>query len=128
MAMHDAGKIIPGVVLFLVLVTFPIWYTAARGQSGYRPELEYPKGEEKCVESTEYMRSWHMDLLNEWRDAVVRHGERTYTAADLKTYNMSLQNTCMKCHTNKAAFCDRCHGYVGVSPGCWDCHVEPRGE
>ena len=115
MAMHDAGKIIPGLIIFLLLVTFPIWYTAARGQSGHRPELEYPAGEEKCVESKEYMRAWHMDLLNEWRDSVVRHGERTYTAGDHQTYDMSLQGTCMKCHTNKASFCDRCHGYVG---GC----------
>jgi len=34
----------------------------------------------------------------------------------------------MKCHTDKAKFCDRCHNYVGVTPNCWDCHVEPKGK
>jgi hypothetical protein len=39
---------------------------------------------------------------------------------------MSLQNTCMQCHPNKAEFCDRCHNYASVKPYCWDCHVEPK--
>jgi hypothetical protein len=65
-------------VIFLILVSFPIWYTATRGPDHHQ-------------------------------------------------YDMSLQNTCMKCHQNKAAFCDRCHNYVGVNPSCWGCHVEPKG-
>ncbi len=128
MPSRDSGRIALGLVIFLILVSFPIWYTATRGQSDYRPELEYPKGETACVESKEYMKSLHMDLLNEWRDSVVRKGVRTYTSnADHHQYDMSLQNTCMKCHQNKAAFCDRCHNYVGVDPSCWACHVEPKG-
>jgi hypothetical protein len=45
---RDSGRIILGVVIFLILVSFPIWYTATRGQSDYRPELEYPAGETAC--------------------------------------------------------------------------------
>jgi hypothetical protein len=128
MASRDTGRIVVGLVIFLVLASFPVWFSATRGQADYRPELEYPPGETACVESKEYMRSWHMELLNEWRDSVVRHGERTYVSRAHHTeHDMSLQNTCMKCHTNKANFCDRCHDYVGVSPKCWSCHVEPRG-
>jgi hypothetical protein len=125
---RDTGKIILGLVVFLVLVSFPIWNAVTRGQSGEPPQLVYPADATQCVEETAYMRSWHMDLLNEWRDEVVRGGERTYVA-DLghREYDMSLQNTCMKCHLNKDTFCDRCHSYVGVAPKCWECHVEPGG-
>ena len=128
MPSRDTGRNILGLVVFLALISFPIWYTASQGQSGERPELVYPEGETQCVESAAYMKSWHMDLLNEWRDTVVREGERTYVS-DLGhcDFDMSLQNTCMKCHLNKDTFCDRCHNYVGVEPKCWECHVEPGG-
>jgi len=124
---RDTGKIILGLVVFIVLISFPIWNAATRGQSGERPELVYPADATTCVEDKAYMKSWHMDLLNEWRDTVVRGGERTYIAHDHREYDMSLQNTCMKCHENKDTFCDRCHNYVGVAPKCWECHVEPGG-
>ena len=38
---------------------------------------------------------------------------------------MSLTNTCLGCHSNKAQFCDQCHNYLEVTPYCWDCHVDP---
>ena len=44
-----------------------------------------------------------------------------------KITELTRNNTCMSCHTDKAKFCDRCHDTVGVAPYCWDCHVEPRG-
>ena len=127
MGSKDVGKALIGLIVFLVLVGFPIWYTASHGQSGYRPELVKPAGETRCVESTEYMRASHMDLLNTWRDDVVRHGERTHVSEDGRTFDKSLQNTCLKCHDNKDTFCDRCHNYVDVAPKCWECHVVPEG-
>jgi hypothetical protein len=128
--MFDGGKIILGIVAFLVLVLFPIWYTAANGNAGYRPEIEPPPGgESACVEDTDFMRSNHMDLLDRWRDDYVRHGDRIHHSDHTgKEYTKSLSGTCMSCHSNKAAFCDRCHDYMGVSPYCWNCHVEPQGE
>ncbi len=72
------------------------------------------------------MRANHMRLLNDWRDLVVREGERTYTAADGKVYEISLTGTCLKCHSNKETFCDRCHDYAGVTPSCWNCHIIPE--
>lgn len=128
MASKDIGKALLGLFVFLVLVGFPIWYSASRGRTGYRPELVLPANETACVAETEYMRTWHMDLLNTWRDDVVRHGDRTYVSPlDGRTFDKSLQNTCLKCHDNKDTFCDRCHNYVGVAPKCWECHVEPGG-
>jgi hypothetical protein len=125
--MFDAGKVITGLVIFLVLVTFPLWYGAFSGRADEVPEPELAPGLEgkSCIRDATYMRASHMDLLNEWRDRVVRNGERIYTAADGHRYVMSLQNTCMSCHANKASFCDSCHDYMGVTPYCWRCHVEP---
>lgn len=134
--MFDAGKVIAGLIVFLVLVTAPLWYGALSGRSGEVPQLELAAGltdsagrvlpDLHCVRDTVSMRAGHMDLLNQWRDDVVRQGERIYTAADGRRFVMSLQNTCLGCHHNKAEFCDRCHDYMSVKPYCWQCHVEPR--
>jgi len=42
--MSDKGKIIAGLVIFLVLATYPIWYFGIAGGSVSRPELEPPTG------------------------------------------------------------------------------------
>jgi hypothetical protein len=123
--MHDGGKIIVGLIIFIVLISFPIWYNVAGGKAGYVPDLEKAKGE-NCVEDTEWMRNSHMDLLDDWRDRVVRDGERMYKGVDGKMYEMSMTHTCLDCHENKDRFCDRCHDYLSVSPYCWECHVDPK--
>jgi len=123
--MHDAGKVLIGLLIFLVVVTSPMWYHVVTGTETAPPELKFPEGEENCVASKEYMRPLHMDLLNEWRDDVVRRNDRVHEGIDGNLYDKSLSRTCMGCHNNKAEFCDRCHDYAGVKPYCWDCHVEP---
>jgi hypothetical protein len=127
--MYDAGKIIVGLGVFVILATSPLWLNALMGGSPEVPELKLPtNGSTECVEATEYMRAYHMDLLNQWRDDVVRTGARDYVSGTSgKIYDMSLSRTCMDCHANKAEFCDACHTYTAVSPYCWDCHVEPKG-
>ncbi len=78
--------------------------------------MELPSGESACVEDREYMRAHHMELLDEWRTAVVREGSSTYVSkASGKSYPMSLTKTCMGCHTSREAFCDKCHEYESVS-------------
>jgi len=123
--MYDAGKIIPGLIVFIGLATVPVWYNAGTEESGDRPELTLPQNADKCVADLEFMRTDHMNLLNEWRDRVARDGER-YVEIDGVQTEMSLTNTCMGCHDDKAAFCDRCHDYLGVVPYCWDCHLTPE--
>ncbi|OGQ82256.1 MAG: hypothetical protein A2289_00225 [Deltaproteobacteria bacterium RIFOXYA12_FULL_58_15] len=131
--MYNGGKIIAGIVIFIVLVTFPIWFSFSNESLGKKPEPKKPVGYEHCVEDTAYMKAFHMDLLNNWRDSVVRDGKGLYHSKAFKgeTYPMSLSDTtvqsCMTCHSSKADFCDQCHNYVGVTPYCWDCHVEPKG-
>lgn len=124
--MYDANKIIPGLIIFFCLISFPIWYSVVSGKIAYTPEPEIITEEKQCIEATQYMRDKHVDLLNDWRESVVREGTRTYVASDGKEYNISLTGTCMDCHSNKAEFCDQCHNYVGVKPNCWDCHIEPE--
>lgn len=124
--MRDRGIILVGLMVFLGVITFPVWYNLASGTTSKAPELKLPVEEKHCVAPVEYMRTSHMDLLTDWRDEVVRQNIRTFKAFDGKTYTMGLTQTCMKCHTSKADFCDRCHDYAGVAPYCWDCHVDPK--
>ena len=127
--MYDAGKIIVGIVVFVILATSPLWFNALTSETSEAPEIKLPtNGSTECVEATEYMREEHIDLLNQWRDDVVRTGQRDYeSGSNGKTFDMSLSRTCLDCHSNKAEFCDACHTYLAVSPYCWDCHVEPKG-
>jgi hypothetical protein len=126
--MYDSGKILIGIIVFLILFTSPIWYDLAFGNPTFKPKLVLPTGEDQkeCVMSTEYMRDNHMELLNVWRDDVVRKGNRIFTTASGKKFEMSLTKTCIGCHSNKAEFCDQCHNYLGVNPYCWECHVDPQ--
>jgi hypothetical protein len=123
--MNNKALIVTGVVIFLLIVLFPFWYM--RGKAAPAPEVELTptaKAAQKCVRSTEYMKAEHMQLLDVWRDSVVRRGDRIYVSPSGKEYNMSLSNTCLDCHSNKAEFCDRCHNYASVRPYCWDCHID----
>ncbi len=126
--MSNRIMIVVLLVCALLVATFPFWYGKIGQTVGSQPKLEAPPGGEKmCVESTEYMREHHVELLKQWRDSVVRDGVRTYRAKDRQEYTISLSNTCLRCHSNKEKFCDQCHSYVKASPKCWDCHVTPKG-
>jgi hypothetical protein len=125
--MYDGGKIVLGLAAFIALAAFPVWYANASNESDQKPDLVLPTNETECVESTEFMRASHMDLLDDWRDAVVRDGKREYVATDGRKWDKSLSRTCLGCHGNRQQFCDECHNYLGVDLSCWDCHVAPEG-
>ncbi|MCB2229461.1 sulfate reduction electron transfer complex DsrMKJOP subunit DsrJ [bacterium] len=125
--MYDSGKVIIGVLVFLALLLFPVWYNLASGEATTQgPELAKPVKGEACVLETAYMRSNHMDLLDDWRERVVRNGERIFAAPDGQHFEMSLTNTCLDCHADKEKFCDECHTFMAVDPYCWDCHIVPE--
>ncbi|GFN23222.1 sulfate reduction electron transfer complex DsrMKJOP subunit DsrJ [Thermanaeromonas sp. C210] len=131
MKIPDIRYIVTGAVVFLVVMTFPFWYNIGKAASAPEVSLDTPRirqmAEPQCVEPASYMRANHMRLLEEWRERVVRQGERIYVAGDGKEYLMSLQNTCLDCHSNYDEFCARCHDYAGVAPDCWTCHLDfPR--
>ena len=123
--MNDKKWIISGIVVFVLIALFPFWYNRGKAAPAPKVELtEQAKAAKECVRSTEYMRAEHMQLLDVWRHAVVREAERVYVNPSGKEFNMSLSNTCLDCHSNKAEFCDRCHNYASVRPYCWTCHIE----
>lgn len=146
--MQDAGKIFIGIVIFLALVSIPIWVTQARGEADTVPDPQvnmdvvaefmaenYPDidYDNECIESTDYMRLNHMKLLMGWRQWSVRddtHGDphvSYYTAEDGQEWFMSFTETCLGCHNDRAAFCTQCHEYTATQTGCWECHFEPGG-
>ena len=145
--MYNAKYIWPGVIVFLALFTAPFWLNMGSGKYAY-PDVAVPKADAAmtveawaklpqaerllqpgvaCIEPKEYMRAEHMQMLNTWRDQALREEKREYVSTNGAKWEVSLQNTCMKCHANKAEFCDKCHDSNSVSPYCWDCHVAPKG-
>jgi hypothetical protein len=128
--MGDKGKILFGLCIFVILVTFPFWsrLAAAGDSEAGRPELVYPADAIACVEDTPYMTVNHMNLLNEWRDDLVRNSDPEYTSFTTgETYLKSLTKTCLDCHESRDDFCTRCHDYADVQPTCWECHTTPGG-
>jgi len=120
---NDKPVILVGLVVALVALTFPIWYALASGQTGPPPELKLPDGH--CVEDAAFMRAHHMNLLDDWRNQVVREGKKNYVSKTYgETYEMSLTRTCLRCHGDRKEFCCQCHSYANVEPTCWNCHVE----
>ncbi|QTA83669.1 putative redox complex linked to DsrAB, cytochrome c subunit [Desulfonema limicola] len=123
--MYNKDKVITGLIIFLAVMTFPFWYN--HGKAAPAPKIELTKeakAAKQCVRDKDYMKTEHMQLLDEWRDVVVREGKRMYVNTEGKEFNMSLSNSCLECHSNKAEFCDRCHDYASADPYCWDCHID----
>jgi hypothetical protein len=125
---YDLNKVAIGLVIFVVIFTIAFWKNLGKAIPPPKPQLntpailKLPEKERKCVEDLQTMRERHMRLLIDWRDQVVRNGDRTYTNSEGKKFLVSLSNTCMECHSNKTQFCDQCHNYVSVVPNCWGCH------
>lgn len=129
--MYNGGKIITGLIIFVLAVTMPFLINIGKADEPPEISLDTPvinqMDEKQCVESAEFMRTEHMQILDDWRDQVVRSGETVYVSNSGKEYEMSLGNSCMDCHSNQSQFCDACHTYADVDPYCWDCHNETKG-
>jgi hypothetical protein len=126
--MYKSGRVIAFVVVFLLICSLP--FIAAFGKAHgddaqvYDLSVDQAHGDKtaQCVEPTEYMKASHMQLLQEWRDAVVRDGASEYVNGFGVLTEMSLDNTCLSCHSDHSKFCDSCHNYTGVTMDCWNCH------
>ena len=121
--MYNKKAVCIGIVILVVLLSSPFWI----GLFGttYKETGVVKPNQDACVENAAFMRAQHMRLLNEWRDQALRNENRTYVAENGKKWEISLQNTCMKCHTNYEGFCQKCHLSNSVSPYCWTCHIIP---
>ena len=131
MMRNERGSSLPTIIIavFLLLVLGSILYNFTAGDAREVPELKILEDAGKnCIEETRWMRENHMQLLLDWRDTVVREGNRMYKSSafpDMEI-NMSLTSECLNCHSNKKEFRDQCHNYLKVKPYCWDCHIIPE--
>lgn len=127
--MHKPRNILIGIIVLGILFTYPFWGNLGKNVESPQISLDTPEiqalAEKECVEDGEFMRTNHMQLLSDWKVSVVRDGNRIYVSENNgKEYEMSLQNTCLECHSNKEQFCDACHDFAEVTPNCWTCHIE----
>lgn len=146
--MYKGGKIIASLIIFVAFLSFPFFYNMGKANAGPDINLNTPAiqqlADKQCVESPEFMRANHMQLLSQWREESVRNGQSVYINSQGKSFEISLQDTCLKCHTTEAEkaakaagvsnpavdpspqFCASCHDYSAVKPLCWSCHFEPK--
>ncbi len=117
-----------GIFIVIVIGIFAVPFLVNAGQPERDPEVSYDTPQinamevKQCIEPTEYMKESHMVLLDEWRNSVVRDGNYEYRSQSGQIYEMSLDETCLGCHSNQADFCDKCHEYSSVELYCWQCH------
>lgn len=128
-------NIIIGIVVFLLVMTAPMWLNIGRGSEIAEPEvsLDTPMinamgADKHCIYDKEYMRAHHMEILHQWKKQAIRDSNRTYVTPEGEEYHVSLQQTCLACHSNYEDFCKKCHDYNDVDPNCWNCHVNPTAE
>ena len=121
--MKEKILIFSGLVVFLLGATFPFWQSIDPDDF---PKVAMETKGDQCVAPAEYMRKNHMLLLNNWKDSVVRDGERFHIMPDGNRVEKSLTKTCLGCHVSKKQFCEECHTYASVKPYCWECHVVPK--
>ncbi|OUO92020.1 menaquinol oxidoreductase [Gordonibacter sp. An230] len=124
--MHKGGRIIAFAAVFCLVVLSPFIVNLANAAPAPEASLDTPTinalSQKECVADAAYMRDNHMQMLDEWRNDVVRAGSREYESASGQVYEKSLDGTCLECHSNREEFCDSCHDYAGVQPYCWECH------
>jgi len=128
-------KIFAGLLIFVVLATFPFWYAVEFGEDV--PPLKRGLAEDgsRCIEDN--MVAKHMDILAQWRNDVVRDDGRAqlHESDGHEPCEKSLTKTCMTagCHNiepprdNEIITCSECHEYANVDLTCWDCHVDVKG-
>lgn len=134
--MRNKTNIVVGVLVFLLVVTSPIWLNLGKSAEASEVEVSYDTPainalspeDRHCIYDAEYMRENHMEILHQWKVQVVRDDNRTFVAPDGTEYEMSLQNTCLQCHSNYEEFCKKCHDANGVDPNCWTCHTNSGTE
>jgi len=75
--MYDGKKIIPGLILFVGIMTYPLWHNTVSGKTGYIPKPKAPADQKECIEPKSFIRVNHKALLEDWRTSVVSNGTRT---------------------------------------------------
>ncbi|NTW73296.1 MAG: sulfate reduction electron transfer complex DsrMKJOP subunit DsrJ [Chlorobiaceae bacterium] len=122
LALLIAGAMFVAALLFMQSVHGAS--SALRAAAPVAVARQVPIDSTRCIASTVYMKSHHMQLLNQWRHDSVRKGNRAHVTSDGRRFDKSL-NTCLGCHASNPMFCFMCHEYANVKPTCWNCHISP---
>ena len=125
--MNKKTKIILFIVVFCAILIIPFAVNAGNKTTSVDVSLDTPEinamGDNKqCIEDAQWMRENHMKLLDQWRNDVVRDGSTQYVSSTGQVYEKSLDDTCLKCHSNPEEFCHKCKESANVEFYCWDCH------
>jgi predicted CXXCH cytochrome family protein len=116
------------IALFFAALLLPAFALAVQAEEGGRVFVPAPpKGKgDSCVADTEFMRRYHMTVLNHQRDDTVHDG--------IRTKQFSLKE-CIECHAvngpdarpvteeSPKHFCRSCHDYAAVKIDCFECHA-----
>ena len=82
--LYDFKYIALGLLIFFGLVLSPIGPNLGKTVAAPDPKLDTPaiqklaEKDRKCVMPKDYMRTSHMQMLVDWREAVVRDGQREF--------------------------------------------------
>jgi hypothetical protein len=95
--MYDSGKVITGLVIALVILTFPIWWNFGASPPPAPEPIISAKAQAagQCVLPARYMKTSHMQILDDWRNLVVRDGIR-YTVVEEKEGGKRIEMTVIK--------------------------------
>ena len=103
----------------------------AAGEAKYVVDGSKAASLESCVESTDFMRRNHMEVIKHQRDATVRGGIRStkHSLADCFECHVSFDGGEQPIPVNaEGQFCYSCHDYAAVTVNCFGCHATvPRG-
>ncbi len=99
--MNDKNKIVIGLIIFLAIITSPFWYNMGKATSAPEPKLsDKAKAAKVCVEPKEYMKAEHMQILDVWRNEVVRKGNRIYKSSTFNHKGDSDNNSSYQHHSD----------------------------
>ncbi len=78
MKMYNADKIIPGLVIFVAVLTLPFWYQSWEARRTAPTQDRHPGHPADGGQAMHFAQGRdalrHMQMLNDWRTQVVRNG------------------------------------------------------
>ena len=125
--MRDRGWIFCGLLMFAARCSPFRSGTCVAGRTRpAQPESVLPASEKQCVAPLGYMRASHMQMLLDWREDVVRRGDRRILRIQRQGLREEPDATCLGCHrqgrvsvtaaTNTPAFPVRTAGIATADP------------
>jgi hypothetical protein len=86
------------------LITFPFWFNMGKAAPAPGSGADrQSQGRQKMRHGHRYMKAEHMQLLDVWRHNGGAKRNGSIRQPEGKEFNMSLSNTCLDCHSNKAS-------------------------